>query len=338
MSEMKSDFIFLHMVLLLFVVSVLEAQPESTTAIRDFAIPQFDQEGRPLSMLRGKELRHLPNDEATVLEMDLRTFAVERPGTTDLRLRSSSSRFFLKKSEATSDQPIHLVGPDYEITGKGWSWKGKDRQVLIHDDVKANFKATLTDFLASGCDSENKDVPLRPLPKEKGQTRIFSDKLELLTTDKDHRFLFVGNVQIVGHNLSVTCDRLEVISSRSPEEEGEAGAFGSIANIFATGRVRIEQRQRSAVAGNATIDVAAGTIALEEAPVVFDDQGKAEGHKIILHRGQRRAEVHSKPGETRAEVTLPPIGDLGVFGKDIEKRKKETPGSDSPIEEPSPRP
>ena len=335
---MKADLIFLCAAPLLLVVSVLVAQPESTTAIRDFAIPQFDQEGRPLSILRGKELRHLPNDEATVLEMDLRTFAVERPGATDLRLRSSSARFFLKKSEATSGQPIHLDGPDYEIKGKGWSWKGQERHVLIHHDAQANFDATLTDFLASGCDPENKDVPLRPLPKEKGQTRIFSDKLELLTTDKDHRFLFVGNVRIVGHNLSVTCDRLEVISSRSPEEEGEAGAFGSIANIFATGRVRIEQRQRSAVAGKATIDVAGGTIALEENPVVFDDQGKAEGHKIILHRGQRRAEVHSKPGETRAEVTLPPIGDLGVFGKDIEKPKKNIPENGSQTEKPSPRP
>ena len=323
-------------------IQILSAQPEPNTAIRDFTIPQFDEEGRPLSMLKGKELRRQPKDEATVLEMDLQTYAMARPGTTELRLRSSSARFFLKSNRATSDQPIQVDGPDYEITGRGWSWNGRERKVLINHDVRSTFDATLTDFLASGCGPEEKEdppeIPLRPVPKEKGQTRIFSTKLELLTTDKDHRFLFTGNVRIIGLNLNVTCDQLEVISMRSLEKKEEAGAFGSIASILALGRVRIEQRQRSAVAGKATIDVAAGTIVLEENPVVFDDQGKAEGHKIILYRGQRRAEVLTKPGETRAEVTLPPIGDLGVFGKDIEKRKEGTPGSGSQTKEPSPRP
>ena len=89
--------------------------------------------------------------------------------------------------------------------------------------------------------------------------------------------------------------------------------------------MRIEQRERSAVAGKATIDVAAGTILLEDNPVVFDDQGKATGHKIILYRGQRRAEVHGKPGETRASVTLPPIRDLGGTGKVNEEKKKNNP-------------
>ena len=159
------------------------------------------------------------------------------------------------------------------------------------------------------------------MPDEKGQTRIFSDKLELLTTDKDHQFHFLGDVRIIGHNLSVTCDRLDVFSERSSEDEAAPGGFGSIARILATGRVRIEQKERSAIAGKATIDVNAGTIVLEENPIVFDDCGKAAGHKIILYRGQRRAEVQGKPGETRAKVTLPPLRDIGVFGTDANRTK-----------------
>ncbi|MGE4550809.1 MAG: LptA/OstA family protein, partial [Opitutales bacterium] len=314
------------------------------TAIRDFAIPQFDEEGRRLSMLRGKELSRHPKDEATVLEMDLRTYAVDRPGTMELRIRSSSARFFLKSNRATSDQVIQVNGPDYEITGRGWSWNGRERKVLINHDVRSIFDATLTDFLASGCGPEKieatPEFPLRPVPKDQGQTRIFSTKLELLTTDKDHRFLFLGEVRIIGLNLNVTCDRLEVISTRTLEKKEEAGAFGSIAHILALGRVRIEQRQRSAVAGKATIDVAAGTIVLEEDPVVFDDQGKATGHRIILYRGQRRAEVQGKPGGARPTVTLPPLRDLDGIGKvkDEGKDQKESSRPDSPGENSPDRP
>ncbi|MBO94165.1 MAG: hypothetical protein CMI32_04600 [Opitutales bacterium] len=320
------------------------AQLEQTTAIKDFAIPSFDEDGHRLWVLRGKELRRQSEAEATVLEMDLTTYAGTRQQTPETRLRSPLARFLLKGNRASSDQGIAIKGLDYEITGRGWKWNGKEQRVLIDNEVCVLFAATLTDFLASGCAPDEPTVPPasqfppRPMPKEEGQTRIFSDKLELLTTDKDHQFHFRGDVRIFGSDLKVSCDSLKVISKRSVDENGTGrGAFGSIANIFADGHVRIEQKERSAVAGKATIDVAAGTIVLEDDPVVFDDRGKAAGHKIILHRGKRRAEVLGKPGETRAEVTLPPIRDLGGTGKvDKDKKKGNAKQPDVPKVEPPP--
>jgi len=308
-------------------IHVVSGQFEQATEIRDFAIPRFDEDGHRLWVLRGKELRRQSEEIATVMEMDLMTYAATRPQDVETRLRSPSARFLLQGNGASSDQAIVIDGPDYEINGKGWSWDGDKRTVLIESEVRASFDATLTDFLESDCDPSHAnpaDLPelsLRPLPKEEGQTRIHSDKLELLTTDKDHKFLFTGDVRILGRNLQVTCDRLEVISTRLPDEESGPGAFGSISDIIALGRVRIEQRHRSAVAGKATIDIEAGIIVLEDDPVVFEDKGKAEGHKIILYRGERRVEVLPKPGETRASVTLPPIRDLGGTGKVNEKEK-----------------
>ena len=85
-----------------------------------------------------------------------------------------------------------------------------------------------------------------------------------------------------------------------------------------------------AVAGKATIDVDAGTIMLEDDPVVFEDKGKVSGHKIILFRGQQRVEVHGKPGETRAKVTLPPIRDLGALGKKLDEKKDDARKQDPP--------
>jgi len=319
------------------------AQLDQVGAIRNFSIPRFNEEGGRLWLLQGKELRRQSKEVAFITEMDLQTYDSER-GVPETRLRSPFARFHMKNNLAGSDKAILINGPDYEISGQGWQWNGSLRRVLIASKVQVFFEAVLTDFLASECAPDEQEDPpapplaVRPVPDDAGQTRIYSDKLEMLTTDEGHRFFFLGNVRVFGRNLNVTCDRLEVTSKRSDDEDTGPGAFGSISSILALGHVRIEQSARSAVAGKATIDVKAGTIALEEAPVIFDDKGKAEGHKIILYRGQRRAEVHGKPGETRAKVTLPPIGDLGVFGKEVEERKKDTSGSNSKTDEPSSRP
>jgi lipopolysaccharide export system protein LptA len=324
---------------LVLVVHSLTAQLDQATAIRDFAIPRFDEKGSRLSMLQGKELRRQGADEATINEMDLRTYDADHPEALEIRLRSSSARYFFKSSRANSPRPIRIDGPDYEINGRVWSWDGKKRRVLIDHDVRVRFDATLTDFLESDCDPIQADaanppgVPLRPLPEETGQTLIHSEKLELLTIERDHKFVFTGDVRIVGRNLQVTCDRLEVLSVRAPDEKSNLGPFGSISSIYALGRVRIEQRQRSAVAGKATIDVTAGTIVLEDNPVVFEDKGKVEGHKIVLYRGQRRVVVEA--GEARAKVTLPPIRDLGVLGNQVNEDGKTV---DNPDAKPEPRP
>ncbi|MFP6900931.1 MAG: LptA/OstA family protein [Opitutales bacterium] len=308
-------------------IATVSAQLEQATAIRDFTMPRFDDEGRRLWTLSGKEFKRVAPDEAIVRDMDLRTYAADRQKSQETRMRSPSARFFLQENRAESEQSIRIDGLDYEITGHGWKWIGEKNRVIVENRVRVVFDAPLTDFLATGCDSRDTDhdpvpqQPSRPLPDDEGKTRIFSDKLELLTTDKDHQFHFFGNVRIIGRNLTVSCDQLKVFSQRSSDEGGGPGAFGSISKILATGRVRIEQKERSAVAGKATIDVLAGTIVLEENPVVFDDRGKATGHKIILYRGQRRAEVQGKPGETRAKVTLPPLRDLDVFGKDANQTK-----------------
>ncbi len=100
------------------------AQLEQTTAIKDFAIPSFDEDGHRLWVLRGKELRRQSEAEATVLEMDLTTYAGTRQQTPETRLRSPLARFLLKGNRASSDQGIAIKGLDYEITGRGWKWNG----------------------------------------------------------------------------------------------------------------------------------------------------------------------------------------------------------------------
>jgi hypothetical protein len=52
----------------------------------------------------------------------------------------------------------------------------------------------------------------------------------------------------------------------------------------------------------------------------LDGQYEASGPRMVLHRGERRAEILSEPGE-RPRITLPPLKDLG-YEKEKPKAKK----------------
>ncbi len=55
---------------LLLGIQIASAQLDQAAAIREFAIPKFDQEGRRAWILSGQELRRHSEEEATVVEMD----------------------------------------------------------------------------------------------------------------------------------------------------------------------------------------------------------------------------------------------------------------------------
>ena len=71
-------------------------------------------------------------------------------------------------------------------------------------------------------------------------------------------------------------------------------------------------------------------------PVVrsLDGQYQATGPKMILHRGERRAQIVGEPGE-RPRISLPPLKDLGY---EKEKEKKKDGGKAAPATGVTPEP
>ncbi|MGH8019922.1 MAG: LptA/OstA family protein [Opitutaceae bacterium] len=107
-------------------------------------------------------------------------------------------------------------------------------------------------------------------------------------------FVMTDNVRLVGTNIEVTCDKLEVFAETKKEEK-DAGNFSGISGIrrvLATGHVVIMQEGRRATAGRAEVLPQENKIVLTEEPVVTDPQGTVAGSKIEIFRGEQNATVY----------------------------------------------
>jgi lipopolysaccharide export system protein LptA len=160
---------------------------------------------------------------------------------------------------------------------------------------------------------------------------------ETISTDTEITSTFRDKVVVTGTNLKLTCDFLTVVAIRKAGDAPAAlGKYGYFKSLVATGHVRIVQGDREATCARAEIFPGEDKIILNgkvdgALPRVrsLDDQYSAEGERIVLYRGQRRAVIENEsttgPG---TRITLPAIKDLG-YDKNSptadEPRKSEQP-------------
>lgn len=160
---------------------------------------------------------------------------------------------------------------------------------------------------------------------------------ETISTDTEITSTFRDKVVVTGTNLKLTCDFLTVVAIRKAGDTTAAlGKYGYFKSLVATGHVRIIQGDREATCARAEIFPGEDKIILNgkvdgALPRVrsLDDQYSAEGERIVLYRGQRRAVIENEsatgPG---TRITLPAIKDLG-YDKNSptadEPRKSEQP-------------
>lgn len=161
-------------------------------------------------------------------------------------------------------------------------------------------------------------------------TVIESGAAEMVSTEKETTFTFRNGVTVTGTNLKMTCDHLEVIARRTGDPTATFGKQENFKSLIATGSVRIVQSDREAVCERAEVFPGDDKVVLTGNPIVrsLDGQYQASGPEMVLHRGERRAQIVSKAGE-RPRLSLPPLKDLG-YEKEKEKKKKEEPAKASP--------
>ena len=178
--------------------------------------------------------------------------------------------------------------------------------------------------------AQEEEAKNKEQPAEK--TEIFSDNLVMVSREKDNHFLLTGNVEIRATNMIATCEQLEVFAGKQetlvgtpPEktvidnttpskEKNNQAPIGKIEKIFASGKVRLIQKDRIATAGKAEIYPQEGKVILLDSPVVTDPQGSLAGYRITLLQGEQKVLVEKGPGQ-RPKNTLPEIPDLGIDGK-----------------------
>lgn len=141
---------------------------------------------------------------------------------------------------------------------------------------------------------------------------------ETISTDKEITSTFRDKVVVTGNNLKLTCDYLVVIAIRKTGDTTAAlGKYGYFKSLVATGNVRIMQGDREATCGRAEIFPGEDKIILSEKvgdalPRVRDNESTAEGPRLTLYRGQRKAVIEGDAAtNTGIRIKLPAIKDLG---------------------------
>jgi lipopolysaccharide export system protein LptA len=157
-------------------------------------------------------------------------------------------------------------------------------------------------------------------------TVIESGSAEMVSTDKETTFTFRNGVTVTGTNLKITCQDLEVIARRTGDPAATFGKQENFKSLVATGNVRILQNDREATCEKAEVFPGDDKVVLTGDPKVrsLDGQYQASGPKMVLHRGERRAQIIAEGGD-RPRISLPPLKDLGY-----EKEKKKQPGKTEP--------
>jgi lipopolysaccharide export system protein LptA len=168
-------------------------------------------------------------------------------------------------------------------------------------------------------------------------TVIESGSAEMVSTEKETVFTFRNGVTVTGTNLKLTCDHLEVIALRTGDPNATFGKQENFKSLIATGKVHIIQSDREATCERAEVFPGDDKVVLTGDPKVrsVDGQYQATGPKMVLHRGERRAQIISEAGE-RPRISLPPLKDLG-YEKEKEKKKvpAQTPPPSAPPSEPA---
>ncbi|HWZ96118.1 MAG TPA: LptA/OstA family protein [Opitutaceae bacterium] len=165
-------------------------------------------------------------------------------------------------------------------------------------------------------------VPAAVRSAEPPNTVIVSQTLDMHSTDTETISVFTDNVVVTGNDLRITCDRLDVVSTRIGDKTDTIGKQENFKSLIATGHVHIVQQDREASCGRATVLPRQNKITLTENPVVIDhgNNSVATGEPLVLLRGERRITGQN------VRITLPAIKDLG-FDKNIPPPKPEAPAT-----------
>lgn len=144
-------------------------------------------------------------------------------------------------------------------------------------------------------------APLQPVAA--ADTRFRAQKLDMRNVGDETITVLTGSVEVTGTNLHITCDRLEIISTRVGAGAGDLVAKENrFKSLIATGRVRIEQpdSRREATCGRAEILPGDGRITLTEKPILVDRDEKGVPTQTLAAAAMRLYK-----GESRVEMDLP---------------------------------
>lgn len=133
--------------LLLGLAIAAHAQMTPDAPIKNFKLPMFDNAGMKTWDLRGEEARYHSQDRVDLFRMNLKIFESDGSGAVRIEIRSPHATVLANQHVVSGEDSIHVLNEDFEISGKDYTWRGREMSVTIRNDVRVVFKAPLQDIL-----------------------------------------------------------------------------------------------------------------------------------------------------------------------------------------------
>lgn len=127
----------------LFSAALLPGQIRPDQPIRDYRLPFFDEQGRRLWEMRGREGLLLGDDSIRLRESRITIFpaATQRPGETIVS--STSAHLFPETREAQGTEGVSLQHPLGEGEARTWTYREVDRILTLEGNVTLHLPQAL---------------------------------------------------------------------------------------------------------------------------------------------------------------------------------------------------
>jgi hypothetical protein len=138
-------------------------------------------------------------------------------------------------------------------------------------------------------------------------TVIESGSAEMVSTEKETTFTFRNGVTVIGTNMKITCENLEVIARRTGDPAATFGKQENFKSLVATGDVRIFQSDREATCDRAEVFPGDDKVVLTGNPKVrsTDGQYQASGPRWCCIAASGALKSSAKAVSVRASRCRP---------------------------------
>lgn len=277
--------------------------------IKNFRLPRFADNGYTQWVLQGAKGIYDNPEQVRIEEMGLRVYTGDERMAVEMTMDSPEATVLVADHRAYSESSIEIVGANFKISGVGWTWDGKTKEIEVLYDTVVEFTQDISDTLSGEvATTEGGDTP---------KTTILSQRLKLTTTEAEYQFDFTNGVVVESGDLILKSNLL-VVKVDAPEsrKEGapkmEANKLDAVREIWAKDEVVIEQTGRIVRAGQAEFLPREKKVNLSGTPQIQAAGVFLSGHTISSQEGEIVVEGSAETG--RAQMILTNTGGLGIQG------------------------
>lgn len=270
--------------------------------VQDFRFPKFGANGYTQWVLQGAKGIYDGPEQIRVEEMGLRVYTGDERMAVELSLDSPAAALRMEENRAESSESIRIAGANFEITGKGWTWDGTKKDIVVSSAAQVEFGQSILE--GSGSQTEA------------GKTLVRSESLELKTTVEDYAFDFKGGVVAESGDLRLWSDRLLARADTPAGGNRDAGPVSgklrALRDLLAEGSVVVEEGGRRLKAERARFFPGTEVVELNGSVQVETGGALINGERILSEANTIVVTGAADAG--RAQMVLVQAGGLGLSG------------------------